>query len=152
MGFASYLEDIVSRVTTIERIANDSSTTSYKRVNENEELRKQNQRLQGGIVSLRKEIGELQKVMQQIKKEYTVKDSLLQREVQKTDDLRKEIAGEKDLRNDSQKRGLDLSELVIDYKHRFQAMNEITSSSTWHKDSTLIKQLKSIIEAGLRLQ
>lgn len=150
MGFASYLEDINSRITTIERIANNHSTSNYKRVNEGEELRRQNQSLQIVVVKLRKEIADLQGVMQQVNKEYAMKDSQLNSELAKTDVLKKQVSHETSLRKDQQLAGRNWSELVLDFKHLFQGMSEITKSNAWHKDKARVKQLESLIESGLR--
>lgn len=90
-------------------------------------------------------------VLQQVSKEYAVKDGQLQRELEKTDSLRKKVSDEKSLRMDYEKTGLDQSELVLDYRNRFQGLSEITKSNAWYKDKSKIKQLESIIEASLRM-
>lgn len=151
MGFASYLEDINSKIAAIEEIVSEHSKRSHKSdVNKPRELRKQNERTEDVINKLRKEIMNLQTIIQKIKKESAEKGFLLRREQGKADSLSKRVSEQSDLRKAHEKTGLDLSELVIDFTHLFQSMSEITKSNAWHKDRSKIKQLESLIKTGLR--
>lgn len=151
MGFASYLEDITSKITTIEGIVNEHGNPSYKReASKRDQSRQQNERFEDIINRLRKEIADLQTIIQQIKKDSAEKGFLLRKEQGKTDSLSRKIYKESDLRKAHEKTGLDLSGLVFDFKNLFQAMNEITKSNAWYKDRAKIKGLESLIEIGLK--
>jgi len=119
MGFASYLEDINSRLTRIEEIVHHHNKSNDKKIDineyfklrreiltviervrlyidrdidliENGELRKQNRGLQAGITKLEKEIAQLKTIKHQIDNDIADKDRQLLRAVEESHSLKKE--------------------------------------------------------------
>jgi peptidoglycan hydrolase CwlO-like protein len=151
MGYASYLEDIISKVSAIEGLVEEQKRpTDKSELGKYGGLKKKDERLEDVTNRLRKEITDLQTLLQKIKKESAERGFLLRKEQGKSNSLSIKIDQESDLRKLQEKTERDLSDLVIDFQRLFQSMNDIAKSNAWYKDKSKVKQIESLIESGLR--